>query len=627
LRGFQARPGTRGGAGPQGGGGPLMLFSKDTRKTIRRILSYIFEAYRVVFILVLFFILFSALANVAGALFLETLIDVYIIPLMGAVNPDFVPLFWALVVMAGIYLVGVVSNLLFNRIMVTISQGVQKTIRDSLFAHMQRLPIRYFDTNPHGDLMSRFSNDVDALRNLLGQSVPVMVTTLVSLVLTFAAMLYMSWVLTIFVVAMVALNLSLSTRLGKRSGKFFMVQQKAVGKVNAHIEEIVGSQKVVKVFNHEEESRKAFDVLNEEFEDSSANANTYANMFMPLMLNLGSLQYVVIAIAGGFLAISGVGVLTLGVIASFLQLSRAFTAPLGNLSMQINNIVMALAGATRIFEVMDEKAEGDEGEVILEKADERWVWSDGGRTVPLLGNVVLDGVHFGYTEEKEVLHDIGIYANPGEKIAIVGATGAGKTTITNLLNRFYSVQKGQILFDGIDIVGIGKAHLRKSLGIVLQDTNLFTDTIKENIRYGNLSASDEEVYAAAKLANAHDFIQVLPQGYDTLLSDAGAELSQGQRQLLSIARAAIADSPVMVLDEATSSIDTRTELIVQEGMDKLMEGRTVFVIAHRLSTIKNADAIVVMAHGKIIERGTHESLLRKKGRYYEMYAGSELEVA
>lgn len=599
-------------------------FNKKSYKTIARILKLITETYKYRFIFVLFLILLSSVAGVAGAIFLEILIDNFIIQLTEAENPVFTGLFYALIVMSVIYLVGVVSTFIFNRIMVTISQGVQKTIRDGLFSHMQKLPVRYFDTNPHGDLMSRFTNDIDALRHLLGQSVPVVFATLISLLLTFIAMIYMSFILTVIVIFMIILNLIITAIFGKKSAKFYLEQQKNVGEINAHVEEIIGNQKVIKIFNYEDQTKRSFNELNEKFEYSSAKAGTYAGMLVPLMINLSSLQYVVIAIIGGFLAISGFGSLTLGTIAAFLQLSRAFSMPLGHLSMQINSIVMALAGATRVFEVMEEEPEKDLGHVTLVKTEEStWVWKNKETYTPLKGDVQLNDVSFGY-EENYVLNNIDFYAHPGEKVAIVGATGAGKTTITNLLNRFYDIQKGHILYDGIDISQIQKPHLRHSLGMVLQDTNLFTDTIRENIRYGNLEATDEEVYEAARLANAHNFIEILPNGYDSVLTDAGAELSQGQRQLLSIARAAVANPPVMILDEATSSIDTRTELIVQKGMDSLMEGRTVFVIAHRLSTVKNSNAIVVMDLGQIVEKGNHKSLLEKKGRYYGMYAGPEV---
>ena len=608
-----------------------MRLNKNSKKTIKRVMNYIIEEYKIRFIMVLFLIAFSALATVAAALFLEILIEDYIVPLTGQIDPNFTPLFNILVIMAIIYLIGVTSSFLFHRIMVTISNGVQRRIRDQLFAHMQKLPISYFDKNAHGDLMSRFSNDVDALRNFLGQSIPVVFSALISLVLTFITMVFMSPILTVVVILMVALNLFFTAKLGKTSGKYFGAQQKDIGMLNAHIEEMMGNPKVVKVFNHESESIKKFNVLNENFEKASRNANKYAYMFMPLMVNMGTLQYLIIAVVGGFLSISGITPLAIGTIAAFLQLSRSFSMPLGNLSMQINSIIMALAGATRIFEIMDEPIEEDNGKITLVKTSKseeksKWVWKNEENLIPMQGDVVLTTVNFGYNDEKLVLKNIDLYAKPGQKIAIVGATGAGKTTITNLINRFYDIQAGSIKYDGIDIKDIKKNDLRRSLGVVLQDTNLFTDTILENIRYGNLEASNEEVIKAAKLANAHGFIELLKDGYETVLTDAGAELSAGQRQLISIARAAVANPPVMILDEATSSIDTRTELIVQKGMDSLMQGHTVFVIAHRLSTIKNADLIVVMDNGQIIEKGDHRELMIEKGRYYDMYTGGLLEV-
>lgn len=623
----------RGGVGTMrgvGGHSPKtkMKLDKNSFKTAKRVLKYITDNYKIKFIIVLIFIILSSLGGVASALFLETLIDDFILPLIGEPNPSFAPLINILLIMSLVFLIAVISTFLFNRIMVTVSQGVQKTIRDALFIHIQKLPVKYFDETPHGDLMSRFSNDVDALRNLLGQSIPIVFATLLSMTLTLIAMLYMSFTLTIVVLLMVALNLLITANIGKRSAKYFGLQQVAVGDVNAHVEEMIGNQKVVKVFNYEEKSKQDFDVLNEKFCEASSKANTYANMFLPIMLNMGSLQYVVIAIMGGFLLTQGFGGITIGIIASFLQLSRAFSMPLGHLSMQMNSIILALAGASRIFEIMDEKVEEDSGYITLEKLENKdnndmWVWKNGEKHIPLKGNVVLENVSFGYTK-KVVLNGINLYAKDAEKVAIVGATGAGKTTITNLINRFYDIDRGRILYDGIDITKISKPHLRSSLGIVLQDTNLFTDTIKENIRYGRLSATDEEVYQAARLANAHNFIKLLPNGYDTVLNYAGGELSQGQRQLISIARAAVANPPVMILDEATSSIDTRTEQIVQKGMDALMKDRTVFVIAHRLSTVKNSNVIVVMDLGNIIEKGSHKNLIQQKGKYYEMYTGTGL---
>ena len=620
----------RGGAiNPSSAAKGEMKLNKNSKKTINRVMRYIMDDYKARFIMVLFFIAFSALATVAAALFLEILIESYIVPLTEQANPDFTPLFHALVIMGIIYLAGVTCAFLFHRIMVSISNGVQRRVRDQLFTHMQKLPTSYFDKHPHGDLMSRFSNDVDALRNFLGQSIPVVFSALISLVVTLIAMLFMSPLLTLVVLLMAVLSLVATAKLGKTSGKYFGEQQKDIGLLNAHIEEMMGNPKVVKVFNHEAQSIEKFNKLNKNFEKTSGNANKYAYMFMPLMVNMSTLQYLVIAVVGGFLSISGITPLTIGTIAAFLQLSRAFSTPLANLSMQINGIIMALAGATRIFEIMDEPVEEDNGHITLTKTDAKtWAWHDekNNTTLPMTGNVVLSNVTFGYSEEKTILKAIDLYAKPGQKIAIVGATGAGKTTITNLINRFYDIQDGSITYDGIDIKDIKKDHLRRSLGMVLQDTNLFTDTIRENIRYGNLDATDQAVIDAAKLANAHSFIELLSDGYDTVLTDAGAELSAGQRQLISIARAAVANPPVMILDEATSSIDTRTELIVQKGMDSLMQGHTVFVIAHRLSTIKNANLIVVMDAGEIIEKGDHQELMAKKGRYYDMYTGGLLEI-
>ena len=611
----------RGAGGGPKGAPPKKVDRETSIKTAKRVLAYVTQVYRPQFYLVLFLIVLSSFAGVAGAMFLEILIDQHIIPLIGIENPVFTPLLMTLGVMGIIYLVGVFSNLIFNRLMVTISQGVQKTIRDELFEHMQTLPVSYLDQNAQGDLMSRFTNDVDALRTLLGQGIPVVFSTLITLLLTFMAMLYTSFILTVIVVIMITLNLFSIGKLSKLSGKYFGEQQAKVGKLNAHIEEMISNQKVIKVFNHEATAKVDFGAINKEVEEASGQANKYANMFLPIMLNLGSLQYVVVAIVGGAFAINAMFGITLGTIAAFLQLSRSFTLPLGNLAMQINGIVMAVAGASRIFEILDKTPEQDNGHVTLEKIAGAWTWKDGETLIPVKGDIVLENVTFGYNEEKMVLQNIQLTAHPGEKIAIVGATGAGKTTITNLINRFYDLQGGRILYDGIDIAKINKPDLRFSLGMVLQDTVLFTDTVLENIRYGNLSATDEEVIEAAKRANAHSFIELLPEGYHTVLESAGSRLSQGQRQLLAIARAAVANPPVMVLDEATSSIDTRTEIIVQKGMDALMAGRTVFVIAHRLSTVKNAQAIVVLDKGQIIELGTHQELLEQKGVYHKMYSG------
>ena len=623
---------------------PKRRGAKDAGKTTKRLLSYISQGHKFTFSLVLICILVSALANVAGSLFLETLIDDYITPLLGVTNPVFTSMYRALAMMAGIYMVGVVATYVYNILMVTISQGIQKKIRDELFAHMQRLPIKYFDTHAHGDVMSRYTNDIDTLRQMLSQSIPMAFSSLVTIISVFAAMLAVSLPLTLIVILMVALSITVTKTIGGKSSVNFVKQQQTLGKVNGYIEEMMHGQKEVKVFGREMESKERFDKLNDELRESATNANIYANILMPILGNLGFLQYALIAMFGGAMAVSGFGGLTLGAIASFLQLSRSFTMPVNQISQQVSSIVMALAGAERIFELMDEQPELDEGTVTLVNATKvgkelleaenhtgLWAWkvpkADGSfRYTELTGDVRFFDVDFSYNPDKQILHDISLYAHPGEKVAFVGSTGAGKTTITNLINRFYDIQDGKIVYDGIDIADIKKDDLRRSLGIVLQDTNLFTGTILENIRYGNLNASDEEVYAAARLANADDFVSRLPLGYQTIISGDGEGLSQGQKQLLSIARAAVADPPVMILDEATSSIDTRTESIVQRGMDALMHGRTVFVIAHRLSTIQNADVIMLMEQGRIIERGDHEKLIGEKGKYYQLYTGAfELE--
>ena len=623
---------------------PKRRGAKDAGKTAKRLLSYISKGHKFTFSLVLICILISALANVVGSLFLKTLIDEYITPLLGVTNPVFTSMYRAIAMMAGIYVIGVVATYVYNILMVSISQGIQKKIRDELFAHMQTLPIKYFDTHAHGDVMSRYTNDIDTLRQMLSQSIPMAFSSLVTIVSVFAAMLAVSLPLTLIVVLMVALSITVTKTIGGKSSVNFVKQQQTLGKVNGYIEEMMHGQKEVKVFGRETESKERFDKLNDELRESATNANIYANILMPILGNLGFLQYALIAMFGGAMAVAGIGGLTLGAIASFLQLSRSFTMPVNQISQQVSSIVMALAGAERIFELMDEKPELDEGTVTLVNAtmvgDEvkeaenhtgLWAWkvpqADGSvRYTQLTGDVRFFDVDFSYNPDKQILHDISLYAHPGEKVAFVGSTGAGKTTITNLINRFYDIQDGKIVYDGIDIADIKKNDLRRSLGIVLQDTNLFTGTILENIRYGNLHASDEEIYAAARLANADDFISRLPLGYQTVISGDGEGLSQGQKQLLSIARAAVADPPVMILDEATSSIDTRTESIVQRGMDALMQGRTVFVIAHRLSTIQNADVIMLMEQGRIIERGDHEKLIGEQGKYYQLYTGAfELE--
>lgn len=637
--------GPMGGMGRRGrhGGGHK---AKSPKKTLARLLTYIKNGYSLKFFVVLVCILLGALANVGGSMFLGVLIDDYITPLLGSAAPVFGGLLRALLLMGCVYLIGILSTLFYNRLMVSISQGILKTIRDQMFSHMQTLPIRYFDTHTHGDLMSHFTNDTDTLQQMLSQSVPQMFSSVITIGAVIAAMLSTNVWMTLFVLLGVLVMLFVTGKIGGQSAKFFLEQQNSLGKVNGYIEEMVNGQKVVKVFCREDTCKEEFDALNEQLRQSARSANTFANILMPIMMNIGNMLYVLVAVVGGTLAVFNVGGgVTLGAIASFLQLTKSFTQPVNQISQQINSIVMALAGAERIFELMDEESEVDEGYVTLVNArinadgslyetpekTEVWAWKhpheDGSVTYERVrGDVRFFEVDFGYDPEKMVLHDISLYAEPGQKVAFVGSTGAGKTTITNLINRFYDLADGKIRYDGININKIKKADLRRSLGIVLQETNLFTGTIRDNIRYGNLDAVDEEVKAAASLAGADDFIERLPEGYDTIIDGDGGSLSQGQRQLLSIARAAVADPPVMILDEATSSIDTRTEAIVQRGMDGLMHGRTVFVIAHRLSTVQNADAIMVLERGRIIERGDHEQLIAEKGEYYQLYTGAfELE--
>ena len=620
-------------------GGPK---SKNPKKTLKRLFGILWKDYKLSIVVVIISIAISSLTGVIGNLFLQRLIDDYILPFLGESNPSFAPLLHALLVMAGIYYMGTVATFLYARIMISVTQGVLKEIRDKMFAHMEKLPIKYFDTHVHGDIMSCYTNDTDTLRQMISQSIPQMMSSSITIVSTFVSMLILSVPLTLLIVLMVVCMVYVVRFIGGRSGMYFIRQQKSLGALNGYIEEMMEGQKVVKVFCHEEESKEKFYRLNDELFDSAKNAHTFANILMPVMANLGNINYVLTLAVGSILAINGVGHLTLGALASFLQLTRSFNMPITQVSQQFNSIIMALAGAERIFDLLDEAEEVDHGYVtlvnVIEEADgtlkeskERtgiWAWkhphkAEGTITYKRLeGDVILDGVDFGYDDEKIVLHDVKMYANPGQKIAFVGATGAGKTTITNLINRFYDIQDGKIRYDGININKIKKPDLRRSLGIVLQDTHLFTGTIADNIRYGKLGATDEEVIAAAKLANAHYFITKLPQGYHTMLKGDGTSLSQGERQLLAIARAAIADPPVLILDEATSSIDTRTETIVQNGMDRLMKGRTVFVIAHRLSTIKNSDVIMVLEQGRIIERGDHESLLKERGKYYQLYTGA-----
>ena len=616
--------------------------SKNPGKTLMRLLFYVWNYYKVECVFVAIGIAVSSLAAVAGNLFIKNLIDDYIMPFLSENNPSFAPLVRALLIMAGIYYIGTFATFLYARLMVNVTQGTLKRIRDDMFTHMECLPIKYFDTHAHGDIMSCYTNDTDTLRQMISQSIPQMLSSVITIVSTFISMIVLSIPLTLLIIVMVAAMVGVVRKIGSQSGKYFIRQQKDLGVLNGYIEEMMEGQKVVKVFCHEEETKKKFYELNDGLFDSAKNANIYANILMPVMANLGNINYVITLAVGSILAINGVGGLTLGALASFLQLTRSFNMPITQVSQQFNSIIMALAGAERVFDLLDEPVEEDHGYVTLVNAVEEpdgtikespvrtgiWAWkhphqADGTITYEKLqGDVVFNGVDFGYTDDKIVLHDIKMYAKPGQKVAFVGATGAGKTTITNLINRFYDIQDGKIRYDGININKIKKPDLRRSLGMVLQDTHLFTGTVADNIRYGKLDATDEEVIAAAKLANAHYFITKLPQGYDTVLSGDGSELSQGERQLLAIARAAIADPPVLILDEATSSIDTRTETIVQSGMDKLMKGRTVFVIAHRLSTIKNSDVIMVLDQGRIIERGDHESLLAEKGRYYQLYTGT-----
>lgn len=613
---------------------------KPDFNTIKRLFSYVKTEYRISFTFVLICLTVSSVVGIIGSMFLKTLIDGYITPLLLQGNPNFSGLLKAIVVMGGIYFIGVIATYVSNLLMVTISQGILKKIRDDMFSHMQSLPIRYFDTHSNGDIMSYYTNDTDTLRQMLSQSIPQVFSSIITIVVVLFAMFTTSLPLTILVLITVFFMLQVTKLIAGRSGSFFMKQQEATGKINGFIEEMINGQKVIKVFCHEDKTKVDFDIKNDELCRNSTNANKYANIFMPIMANLGTLQYVLIAIVGAILAINGVGGLTLGGIAAFLQLSRSFTMPISQVSQQLNSVVMALAGAKRIFTLMDEKSEEDEGyvtlvnakyenEVLVETEEHTGIWawkhphSDGTVTyTKVTGEVHFNDVDFSYNEDKPILHNISLVAIPGEKLAFVGSTGAGKTTITNLINRFYDIADGKIRYDGININKIKKSDLRHSLGVVLQDTHLFTGTVMENIQYGKLNASKDEVIEAAKLANAHDFIMRLPKAYDTMLTGDGSSLSQGQRQLLSIARDAIGDPPVMILDEATSSIDTRTEEIVQKGMDSLMKGRTTFIIAHRLSTVKNSDQILVMESGRIIEKGNHKVLINEKGKYYQLYTGA-----
>ena len=617
---------------------------KIKKGTTRRLLSYVTKNYKKLFIVVIICIVISSVANSAGSLFLQRLIDDYIMPLLGTENPVYSGLLKMICIMAAVFLIGVVTTYFYNRIMVIISQGVLKKIRDEMFDKMEKLPIKYFDTHSHGDIMSHYTNDTDTLREMISQSLPMLISSAMTIIVIFIVMLYLNPLLAGLVAIFTCLIVAVTRFVASKSSNHFIDQQKSLGEVDGFIEEMLNGQKVIKVFTHEERAKQDFDKLNDKLNYHMYKAHKYVNIMGPIAINLGNLQYVLIAIIGTILALNGTIALTIGTLVSFLQLTRHFAQPINQIMNNLNLVIMALAGASRIFEMMDEEPEKDEGYVTLVNAkkvdgkivetEERtgmWAWKhphhDGTLTyVELKGHIELVNVVFGYSKDKIVLHNISLYAKPGQKIAFVGATGAGKTTITNLINRFYDIEDGKIRYDGINITKIKKGDLRRSLGMVLQDVNLFTGTIKENIKYGNKAATDEEVIAAAKLANAHDFIMRLPNGYDTVLTGNGSELSQGQRQLISIARAAAGDPPVMILDEATSSIDTRTEKIVQDGMDKLMEGRTVFVIAHRLSTVRNSKAIMVLDHGRIIERGEHDFLISQKGVYYQLYTGAfELE--
>ncbi|MBS5646830.1 MAG: ABC transporter ATP-binding protein [Lachnospiraceae bacterium] len=610
---------------------------------LARLMHYVFRDYKFHCIAVFLLIFAGVIANVQGTMFTKNLIDDYITPFLLSDNPNFAPLAKAISRVAVFYAIGVISTYTYNRIMVAVTQGTLRNLRNDLFAHMEKLPIRYFDTHSHGDIMSVYTNDIDTLRQMISQSIPQIINSTFTIVSVFVSMLILNIPLTLVTLVMVSLMLICTKKAAGQSGKYFLDQQKNLGAVNGYIEEMMNGQKVVKVFCHEDASIREFHELNEALYTSADRANTFANILGPINAQLGNISYVICAIVGGVLALNGFGGFTLGGLASFLTFNKSFNMPINQVSQQFNAIVMAMAGADRIFRLMDEPVEKDDGYVLLVNAKEengkltestartgQWAWkhthqADGSVDYKKLrGDVVFDGVDFGYTNDKIVLHDVKLYAKPGQKIAFVGSTGAGKTTITNLINRFYDIQDGKIRYDGININKIKKADLRRSLGIVLQDTHLFTGTVRENIRFGKLDATEEEVIAAARLANADGFIRRLPNGYDTMLTGDGANLSQGQRQLLAIARAAIADPPVLILDEATSSIDTRTERIVQDGMDRLMKGRTTFVIAHRLSTVRNSDCIMVLESGRIIERGTHEQLIHEKGRYYQLYTGNAI---
>lgn len=619
--------------------GGLPNFKQIDTKVFKRLIRYILKDYKWQYLIVFVCIILSSIASVSSSIFLEKLIDDFITPLIGVENPVFTNLIKAVSVMALIYLIGIIATYIYNRVVAIISQGVLRNIRNEMFSKMQKLPIKYFDTHTYGEVMSYYTNDTDTLREMVSRSIPQAISSLITIITVLVAMIYTSVHLTLMVFIFVGLMLFVTSKIGNMCAKYFVGQQKSLADMNGYIEEMINGQRVVKVFTYEEKAKERFDKLNDELCINSTKANQYANILMPVLSNIGNLEYAFVGIVGGLLAINGVGGLTLGAIASFISLSKSFLSPISQISQQLNSIVMALAGASRIFNLMDEQPEIDDGTVLLVNIEKNkdeikevnyntglWAWKKDDEYIELKGKIELNDVSFGYEEDKEVLHDISLYAKPGQKIAFVGATGAGKTTITNLLNRFYDINSGEILYDGINIKDIKKSDLRKSLGMVLQDVSLFTGTISDNVKYGVENATDEDVVEACKLANAHDFIMRLPNGYNTMVDGLGSNLSQGQKQLLSIARAAINNPPVMILDEATSSIDTRTEKIVQGGMDKLMDGRTVLVIAHRLSTIQNSKAIMVMSHGRIIERGEHDYLIKQKGEYYQLYTGkTELE--